>query len=357
MVYLDADNNLDVEAGIHHEDIVQIDLDELMRAGSGEYVDVFVLMDRYEDMASVWKVHEGSMEQLDCDGISGVEVDMGSPDVLERFVSFTEGLSPATKTCLVFWDHGSTEGVAWDDNTGSEDEPNWLTHWEVVSALKAHGIDLIATDECMTGQMEVAWEYHVGLPQLSYAVLSECYTGWRGFLYDEILVGLDAPGVTARQLAEIFISTTYEYFLDSPYMSELVTSHTAVDMALLDGLKDSLAGLASVLEEVQSSVIHNAACQANILWGEKSSGFVDIQVFVESIADMVSSTDVAAACDEVLTSLSLAVVGIADSHVSDDFQNGLGIWVPYQAPDSTDEYSMYAFSETGWLQFLESYWE
>lgn len=357
LVYLDADNNLDVEAGIHHEDIVQIDLDELMRAGSGEYVDVFVLMDRYEDVASVWKVHEGSMEQLDCEGISGVEVDMGSPDVLERFVSFTEGMSPATKTCLVFWDHGSTEGVAWDDNTGSEEEPNWLTHWEVVSALKTHGIDLIATDECMTGQMEVAWEYHVGLPQLSYAVLAECYTGWRGFLYDEILIGLDAPGVTARQLAEIFISTTYEYFLDPPFMSELVTSHTAVDMAMLDGLKDSLAGLASSLEDVSSSVIHNAACQANILWGEKSTGFVDIQVFVESIADSVPSTDVVAACEDVIASMSLAVVGIADSHVSDDFQSGLGIWVPYQAPDSTDDYSMYAFSETGWLQFLESYWE
>jgi len=356
LVYLDADNNLDVEAGIYHEDIVQIDLDELMRVGSGDYVDVFVLMDRYEDVASVWKVNKGSMEPLQCEGISGIEVDMGSPEVLETFVSFTESASAATKTCLFFWDHGSTEGVAWDDNTGSDAEPNWLTHWEVVSALRDHGMDVIATDECMTGQMEVAWEYHVGLPQLSYAVLAECYTGWRGFLYDEILEGLSVQGVTPRELAEIVVSTTYDYFLDPPFMSELVTSHTAVDMNMLDGLKDSLAALASDLEDVPDEVIHYAACQANILWGEKSTGFVDIEVFVETIADRVASVEVIDACADVVSSLSAAVVGIADSHVSDDFQNGLGIWVPQESFVSTDLYESYAFSETGWLEFLEFYW-
>jgi hypothetical protein len=356
LVYLDADNSLDVEAGIHHEDIVQIDLDELMRVGSGDYVDVFVLMDRYEDVASVWKVHKGSMELLECEGISGIEVDMGSPEVLETFVSLTESRSAATKTCLFFWDHGSPEGVAWDDNTGSDAEPNWLTHWEVVSALEDHGMDLIATDECMTGQMEVAWEYHVGLPQLSYAVLAECYTGWRGFLYDEILQGLSTQDVTPRELAEIIVSTTYVYFLDPPFMSELVTSHTAVDMYMLDGLKDSLAAFAAEMADVPDAVVHYAACQANILWGEKSTGFVDIQVFVEAIAESVSSQTVRDACTEVSSSLSAAVVGIADSHVSDDFQNGLGIWMPYQASESTDLYAEYAFSETGWLEFLESYW-
>lgn len=356
LVYLAADNSLDIEAGIHHEDIVQIDLDELMRAGSGDYVDVFVVMDRVEDTASVWKIYEGSMDELYCEGISGVEVDMGSPEVLETFMTFTEVQSAAAKTCLVFWDHGSPEGVAWDDDTGSDQEPNWLTHWEVVSVLKSHDIDVIATDECMTGQMEVAWEYHVGLPQLSYAVLSECYTGWRGFLYDEIIIGLDAPGVTPRELTEIILSTTYDYYLDPPFMSELVTSHTGIDMYMLDGLKDSLVSLAAELVEVPSTAIHNAACQANILWGEKTTGFVDIQVFVESIQGQVSSLEVGTACEEVLARLSTAVVGIADSHVSDDFQNGLGIWVPYQAPDSTAGYAMYAFSDTGWLEFLESYW-
>ncbi len=356
LIYLDADNSLDIEAGIYHEDIVQIDLDELMSVGSGDYVDVFVLMDRYEDAASVWKVYPGSMDPLFCDGLSGVEVDMGSPEVLERFVTLTEGLSEATKTCIIFWDHGSPEGVAWDDNTGSDAEPNWLTHWEVVSALKAHQVDLIATDECMTGQMEVAWEYHVGLPQLGYAVLAECYTGWRGFLYDEILEGLSTPGVTPRELADIIVKTTYEYFLDPPFMSELVTSHTAVDMAMLDGLDGSLAALASALEVVPDAVIHYAACQANILWGEKSTGFVDIQVFVETIAERVGSLEVREACTGVLTNLSSVVVGIADSHVSDDFQNGLGIWVPHQAPDSLDLYGSYDFSENGWLEFLQSYW-
>jgi len=356
LVYLDADNSLDVEAGIYHEDIVQIDLDEMMRVGSGDYVDVFVLMDRYEDVASVWKVHKGSMELLECEGISGIEVDMGSPEVLETYVSFTESMSAATKTCLFFWDHGSPEGVAWDDNTGSDAEPNWLTHWEVVSALEDHGMDLIATDECMTGQMEVAWEYHVGLPQLSYAVLAECYTGWRGFLYDEILQGLSTQDVTPRELAEMIVSTTYVYFLDPPFMSELVTSHTAVDMYMLDDLKDSLAAFAAQIADVPDAVVHYAACQANILWGEKSTGFVDIQVFVEAIAESVSSQAVRDACTEVSSSLSAVVVGIADSHVSDDFQNGLGIWVPYQAPESTDLYTEYAFSETGWLEFLEMYW-
>ncbi len=356
LIYLDADNSLDIEAGIYHEDIVQIDLDELMSVGSGDYVDAFVLMDRYEDTASVWKVYPGSMDPLTCEGLSGVEVDMGSPEVLERFVTFTEGLSEATKTCIIFWDHGSPEGVAWDDNTGSDAEPNWLTHWEVVSALKDHPVDLIATDECMTGQMEVAWEYHVGLPQLSYAVLAECYTGWRGFLYDEILEGLSTPGVTPRELSEIIVATTYEYFLDPPFMSELVTSHTAVDMAKLDGLKDSLSSLAQALKDAPDSVVHYAACQANILWGEKSTGFVDIQVFVETIAERIASSQVRDACSGVLRSLSEVVVGIADSHVSDDFQNGLGIWVPQESFVSTDLYEAYAFSETGWLEFLESYW-
>ena len=362
LIYLDADNNLDIEAGLQHEEIYQIDMDELMAVGSTDNIDVFVLADRFEGPANVFKVFKGyTVEMTDC-VLNGVEVNMGHPDTLDKFVAFTESISSAPNTCLFFWDHGSPTGVAWDDNAPDYPEGDWLTHWEVIQALKAHDMDVIGTDECMTGQVEVAYEYHKNLPQLQYAVLSECYTGWRGFPYDLILADLDRDGVTPRELTQIIIEDTYEYFLAPPFMSELVTSHTGVDMAAVGGLATALGALADQLEKempADHEIIVSAASKANIIWGSKTTGFVDTEKFIESIAERSTSSATRDACNEVLVRLSEVVIGVDDSHVSDAKQEGLGIYVPWRAVEAVDEdtlYTDYAFSSTGWLDFLRAYW-
>jgi hypothetical protein len=362
LIYLDADNDLDMEAGLQHEDIYQIDMDELMTVGSTDHIDVFVLADRFEGPANVFKVYKGYTEEMTGCELNGVEVNMGHPDTLEKFVAFTESVSTAPNTCLFFWDHGSPTGVAWDDNVLESTEGDWLTHWEVVEALKSHDMDVIATDECSTGQVEVAYEYHTGLPGLQYAVLSECYTGWRGFPYDLILADLDRDDVTPRELTQIILDVTYEYFLDPPFMSELVTSHTGVDMAAMDGLATALTTLAGELKKDIASdhdMIISAASRANIIWGSKTMGFVDTEKFIDAISERSKSSATKEACTAVLTSLSSVVIGVAGSHVSDSKQTGLGIYVPWRAIEAVDEdtsYEDYAFSGLGWLDFLRAYW-
>ncbi|MBU0623828.1 MAG: hypothetical protein KJ672_03175, partial [Candidatus Thermoplasmatota archaeon] len=116
LLYLDADNSLDVYAGAHHESVVESDFLELMSVGSTKDVVAYVLVDRYAGPANLFKVLPGKMQELTSFALNGKEANMGDPATLRSFVSYTSKMSPSEHTLLVFWDHGSPRGVAWDDH-------------------------------------------------------------------------------------------------------------------------------------------------------------------------------------------------------------------------------------------------
>ncbi len=202
LVYLDADNSLDVYAGAHHVPVVQSDLDELMSVGSTPDVVVYVLVDRIAGPANLFRVDAGSLVEQTAFALNGQEANMGDPATLRSFVAYVSEVAHPEHTLLIFWDHGSPNYVAYDEHAGPAGGTDRLTHLEVIQALSGYRVDVIGADECMVAQLEVAYEYATQGLATDYLVAAETYTGWRGFPYDWTLADLVAdPAMTPREVA------------------------------------------------------------------------------------------------------------------------------------------------------------
>jgi len=360
LVYLDADNNLDVYAGAQHVSIVEDDFDELMSVGSTDSVVCYVLVDRWTSYSNLFRVDPGEMVEMTDFALNGEEANMGDPATLRSFVSFATEETPAEHVLLVFWDHGSPNIVAYDDNGPEEGVPDSLTHHEVIEALEGFHVDVIAADECNVAQMEVAYEYRMCGLQTDYLVAAETYTGWRGYPYDQVFERLvDEPAMTAREAAVMMIDETQELLGKPPYMGEQVNEHGAIDLSKVDELANSLIRLSDLLKlNINScfNAVSKARGNAVYLYGANAIDLIDLKDFVIGVSKFSRSTEIKAACEDVLAAFDDAVVALQLTQATAGKVNGLGIAFPHHPWEVTSYYETYLFPGLGWLEFLEAYW-
>ena len=369
MVYLDADNNLDTVLGGSELGVVETDLSELMVVGSTDNVDVFTLVDRFEGPAQLFRVLANDLEEMTDYVFHDREANMGDPVTLRTFVSYCFNASEAEHSLIVFWDHGTPYYIALDDNPSEAGgEPDHLTHMEVVEALEGYHLDILAADECLVGQTEVAYEYSV-FADVDYLVASECYTGWRGMAYDRILEEIeDDSGISPEELAVAMTDHFVEIFSVPPYKVEMVNSKAAVNLSLMEPLAQSLIalaeGLASDIDDYYS-LITSARGDAPILYGGTAVSRVDLGILLEGLAEGAFTEEVATACEAAIEAYDAAVMAIGTTKVTEDMHTGLGIYLPltpshsleeYMLGGSEAEYRTYAFPGLGWMEFIEAYW-
>jgi len=361
LVYLTADNNLD--------SLTQQDLDELMAVGSNADMNVLTLVDRYADVAHVYKVEMGSLSELTAPGLSGVEVNMGASGTLETFMSFVNGNYPADHTLLFFWDHGTPLlGVGKDEHTGTPGESDWLSHAEVVDALSGMKVDILASDECLQGQIEVVYEYYVRGLQSDYVIGSEGYIGWRGFPYDAILQHIvDQPEISSKDLSVAIVKEFAALFSKPPYMSEVVTAQAVVELAQVGHVASDLEVLADLLKDdiaLYRGGITAGRAKSMLPWGEYGGeAQVDLTKLVSCIGKSApAGSPVRSACDAVLHDLEKAIIARGTTMVTARNFNGLGIFFPstyasYQNHlwTASEMYEDMAFASI-WMPFLEAYW-
>jgi hypothetical protein len=371
LVYLDGDNNLDVTLGSSEVGVVQEDLNELMRVGSTVNVDAFTLVDRFDGPAVLYRVLHDDLEEMTDYQFHEKEVNMGDPRTLRSFVSYAFNMSEAEQTIIIFWDHGTPYYIALDDHPDESAEAvsDSLTHKEVITALEGYHIDILAADECLVGQVEVAYEYAM-FADVDYLVASECYTGWRGIAYDRILEEIDTdPGITPHELSEAMTEHFTEMFSVPPYKSEIVNSKAAVDLGLMDELAASICGLAEVLAEdidEYTNALMTARCSSQILYGTTAVSRVDLGNFIEVLSENVADHDVKAACSSVLSAYAEAVFAVGTTMITEPLHTGLGIYFPiapnhsleeFMLGGSDAEYRSYAFPQLGWMTFIETCWD
>jgi hypothetical protein len=371
LVYLDGDNNLDTVLGGEEVGVVETDLLELMAVGSTEDADVFTLVDRFDGPAVLYRILPGDREPMTDYVFHNQEVNMGDPATLRSFVSYAFEKSPSAQyTIIVFWDHGTPYYIAWDDHPSDEEgaEYDILTHKEVIEALDGFHIDVLGADECLVGQVEVAYQYYA-LADVDYLVASECYTGWRGIAYDRILEEIElnrdiTPGELSVAIAEHFS----EMMTQTPYKAEMVNSKAAVDLSSMAALAASIGDLAELMipdMEDYCTAIKSAQSSAQILYGTNAISRVDLGAFFGSLGAKVDDADVKAACVAVLEAYDAAILAIGTSRVTEDLHTGLGIYLPLNPAHSLEElmldgsqteYRSYAFPQLGWMDFIEAFW-
>jgi hypothetical protein len=129
------------------------------------------------------------------------EKNMGDPQTLIDFVTWTKTNYPADHYALVFWGHGWgwRPGVVMRDDTDNDT----LDYTEEKSAIPALGfIDVVGYDGCNMSTIEIfnLWHGHA-----TAVTGSQEYVGWEGLQYDLVLAQLAAtPTMSADQVAIAF---------------------------------------------------------------------------------------------------------------------------------------------------------
>ena len=358
-----ADNHLDSD--VYGVPLVDQALGQLMSVGSTPgNLAVYALVDRNAGPDNLFKVNKGSLEAL-TDFNDGEEINTGDPSTLTKFVTYTQSLTPADHTSLIFWDSGSLGYIAKDVQDApihgyyNYAVPEYLTHQEVVKALNGLNVDILGADECNIGYMEIAYEYAIS-QTAKYLVTAPTFIGWRGFPYDAILRELTAnPDMTAGQAAVMMVDQREQFFTQPPYMMERTNAFSAIDLAQVRDLASSLGVLTGLMVPKMAdyiNIINKARAQANIAYGENSMNRIDLMTSVQTIHSKSRDKAVVDASDAVISDIQQAVVALQTTGTSDLMTSGLGIYLPNHPSELPDTYSWFAFPAQGWMAFMEAYW-
>jgi len=351
MVYLDADNSLDWFSTVNLQQI---------RDGlaSDAKVNVIVLMDRLDLPAYIYEVTHAEAKIIESLG----EVDMGNPETLASFVTFTMEEYPATYYFLDLWDHGGGyRGVCWDNSSGHRLSPHDVeTAIAQAESAKNQRVQVVGFDACLMGMVEVCYE----LKDVTDIVVgSEMLTPGYGWPYTELMTYLSnnpavAPRTLCSELAEEYVATYPHYMVQLSAIDEASFSEFAESLNdFADALKNEVFAYQNVIAGARS------ASQQKFMLGTMGVYFyIDVYKFAHLISTRVSDTDIEAMALNVMTKLDIAV--FSEEHTSnhgnlDIKQFGLTVNFPPNTQKYNVNYQTYVpcfVQETNWLSFLTAYY-
>jgi hypothetical protein len=202
MVYMSGDNNL--------EDYIVKDLElELAAQGSTANVQITALADRgpgYDKSRGDWQTTKlfHPTQGMIADAAHAVadwgERNMGDPQTLKDFVTWSKANYPADHYALYFWGHGWGWHPDWTMEDSSSGTGDGLNPDEVKSVLGQIGfIDVVGYDACNMAQIEIMslWNGHA-----TALTGSQEFVNWDGIEYDVVLTKLNQNStMSADQLA------------------------------------------------------------------------------------------------------------------------------------------------------------
>lgn len=307
MVYLCGDNDL--------EGHISEDLGELQSSDT-EDVDVLVLCDYNETNDGetyLYHIHgNGQTDEL-TEAWVETEMNMGDEENLTEFIDFSLTNYPSSRTCLIFWDHGSAwSGVCTDDHVDEPDSTDKVRLREMRNALDANllpgeTIDIIGFMACSMASVEVCYELS---DYAEYVVASE-KTGWawdgHGIIWDmeEIINYMDdhdSPSSVAEKIVESGMDLTVD-------MERRSHTWSAMDL-------DRLPSLRSYLDTFSDELMmwfpeyYVEISQARLLTEEYKIGErVDLYHFAQRIeADTTLPTSLRNAAQDVMDAVGDAVI-------------------------------------------------
>ena len=200
MVYMSGDNNL--------EAFISNDIDtELAPTGSTGNVQVVALADRAPGgdksdgdwtTTKLFHVTPGMTATPSAAVADWGERDMGNPQTLVDFVTWTKAHYPADHYALYFWGHGWSwhPGVVMEDDTNADT----LDYHEMKPIMNTLGyMDVVGYDGCNMASIEIASLWHGHSTAMA---ASQEWVGWEGIQYDVVLAKLAAdPSMNADQVA------------------------------------------------------------------------------------------------------------------------------------------------------------
>ena len=339
MVYLDADNDLE-EAGID-------DFLEMSSVGSTSNVSIVVLFDRtsgysssYDDWSDTkyFYITHG-LEPYSDNAVNQTwgERNMGDPQTIVDFVSYSMQNYPSEHYALILWDHGGgLSGVCWDKDNGYDN----INLHELRNALETIynelgvKIDILGFDACLVGMMEVAYQVR---DYVDYIVFSQEYEPGDGWPYDDILDLLTSnPDMRPEELAEVIV----EKYVDSyrhgsqgydPYATQSAINLSALMMIAFRKM-DRLVG--EILRNYDKYVdaINYASNNAERFYYSNEK---DIIHFLQLLETNISDEYMVSLIEETIEAINLSIIsaGHLNGH---PYAHGLSVNIPSSYSSSYD---------------------
>ena len=380
-IYLDSDNNLDIWA--------QKDVNEMLSVGSTNTVNVIVLWDTTTGPAHVYMVLKGELRELKDCKLNGIETNMGDPQTLREFVSYTFSSFPAERYALLAWDHGDDFRGCMYDNHIPYDGFDLLTHQEVVTALAGFKVDVLIYAACVLSMVEVAYEYYASGLDIDYYVANEGYDPMPGFPYDTILAKLVAQSsMSSLALAKTFVDDYIDYYaitgkrramsLDQQYRQVTLS---VIQLSKMGDVVSDIKGMASAMIPemgAYAGIVSDARGHANLPWCENGwERDVDLPTLVKVIhdesldarytrdVDPATVTSVVSASGSAMMSLSDAILYCRSLHPMEKTGClGMGVYFPSSRGSYEhcgmiygECYGQVLFANEIWLDFLNAYWD
>ncbi len=348
MVYISGDNNL--------EDYVVKDIElELAPTGSSANVQVVALADRgpgYDTSYGDWQstklfhVTPGMTAASENAVADWGERNMGDPQTLIDFVTWTKTNYPADHYALYFWGHGWNwhPGYVMQDDTNADT----LDMDEVKTALPSIGfIDMVAFDGCNMASIEVQLLWHGYATALAH---SQEYVGWDGVEYDVILAQLAAnPAMTADHVA---IATSQSATNDKTWSAVAVDGRFDTLMTAVNNWSVALKnGLAANRKKYDRAF---GATQS--FWQAPMDK--DLYDMAYEINRLVSDSNIKSKSQAVMSAVNAVKL---DEHHVNGYPDAHGITIYHitRAAEKDSNYTYYLTLDfalqTGWDEFLNAY--
>lgn len=358
MVYISGDNNL--------ESYVISDIEtELAPTGSSANVQVVALADRGPEAStgpSDWKTTEyfhvtqnmkATLANADAnwDAQHADELDMGDPQTLIDFVTWSKTNYPADHYALIFWGHGwnwRPRVVMKDDTTALTNPDNFaLDYPEEKLAIPSLGfLDVVGYDGCNMASVEIfnLWHGHA-----TAVTGSQEWVGNEGLQYDLVLAQLAAnPNMTADQVAIAFAQSA---------TADKTWSAVAVDSrfnTLFNAVNDWSVTLKNGLSKYRKQY-DQAFTTTRSFWQAPMDK--DLYDMAYEINRNVNDATIKSKSQAVMSAVNSVV--LFDRHTN-SYADTYGISIYETSKQSDPDYPYYVktidfASQTGWLSFLQAY--
>lgn len=342
MVYLDGDNNLDSYGYWDIQEMVSGYQD-----GAEPHVHVIVLYDKSSSGDShLYNVTDDGMEEISGDAdwwpVTG-EVNMGDPQTLVDFVTWTIQNYPAEHYALDLWDHGGDySGCCWDDTNNDHLSVEELR--EALSQIYGNTgvmLDFYGYDACIMGYVGIHYQTK---DFVLFSAGSQDTEGGDGWDYTALVSGLTAdPSMDAEGWASYFIQ-----HVDDEHNGGSIETMGVTNTSRFEFLVNALNWMAQKLRHVAGAQ-HSSISQA-FSGSVHFYGNPDLGSLAEEIAQDVDDTEVQEAANQVSYYVQYSFMAW---HAPGVEHTGVGIM------DSTTSYSGHTsipfVEEVNWYSFLQYY--
>jgi hypothetical protein len=376
MVYSDADDDI-------LEEDIWFDVNEMEVVGSTPQVNIIVQIDRaqgafsgdgdWTDTRRLYVTQDADLYSIISPVVENIgEADMGNPQTLVDFVTWSIQKYPAKKYVLIMSDHGG----GWTGGFSDLNSNSALTFTQIVNAVEQvqsrmgdQKFEIIGFDACLMGMVEV---YGSLYPYSNYMVASEEVipsTGWSYAAWLERLV--QDPTMDGRSLSEAIVSTyivedvafsqrSSAEIAEAEYQTTLSAIESAQMPAVISAMNQFIDSIASVDQEWVAQGRGYSLSYYSLFGDNVPSPFIDLGNFAEIMAT-TNDAAIMQATGQLVTAISNAVV--AEKHgIGMEGSSGISVHFPISdvyvltefEPD-TPKYAANAsrfLEQSSWDEFL-----